>query len=214
MNRALLLVAMAAAAAVLWATDRSRTSPVESPPRVAATAAPVDLPRRPQPRPPLPRQVRDALRRVFGDVVVIDASRALAGDFNDDGSEDLAAVARAAPAMLARVNDELANWIVQDAAAPGRSSTRVTVSPSDTLLAVLHGHGEPGWQNPEARQAYLVRVSLTRPRLFVDNRGLVQAVPGAPVKHVVVDDLPGHPGFLYWSGSRYVWTSTPVPAAR
>jgi len=22
-----------------------------------------------------------------------------------------------------------------------------------------------------------------------------------------VDDAPGHPGFLYWSGSRYVWTA-------
>ena len=212
LRRALLLLATGGAAA-LWATDRPRAALVESPPRVVATAAPAGVPRQPRPMRPGARQAREALRRAFGDALTIDAARAVAGDFNEDGSEDLAAVARAAPAMLARINDELANWIVQDAAAPGRSSARVTVAASDPLLAVLHGHGGPGWRNPDARQAYLVRVSLARPRVVVDDRGLVQAVPGAPVKHVVVDDTPGHPGFLYWSGSRYVWTSTPVSAS-
>jgi hypothetical protein len=170
---------------VLWATDRPRAAPAGAP-----------TPRRPPPRTSGDRQVREALRRVFGDAVAIEAGRAMAGDFNQDGSEDLAAVARAAPGGLAQINDEFANWIVQDAAAPGRASTGVTVAASDPLLAVLHGHGSAGWRNPEARQAYLVRVSLARPRV---------------VKHALVDDAPGHPGFLCWSGSRYVWSSTPLP---
>jgi hypothetical protein len=205
-TRALPLVGLGAAAAVLWASDRPRAALVESPPRVAATPASSPAARQHPPRAPEGRQAREALQRAFGDALTIDAGRVVAGDFNDDGSDDLAAVARASPGRLAQVNDELANWIVQDAAAPGRSP----IAASDPLLAVLHGHGAPGWRNPEARQVYLVRVSLARPRLVVIDRGLAQA--GPPVHHVLIDDTPRHPGFLYWSGSRYVWSSTPVPA--
>jgi hypothetical protein len=216
----LLLLSMGVAAAASWGFHRPRAAPVESAPKVAASPSPLVVPRRPPPRPPKAREARDALRRVFGDALAADADRAVAGDFNDDGSEDLAVVARAAPGMLDRLNDEMANWIVQDAAASGRALARVTVSSADSLLAVLHGHGPAGWRSPEARQAYVVRNSPARPRLFVIDRGLAQSVPsvqpisaGPSVQHVLIDDTPRNPGFLYWSGSRYVWTSAPVPAA-
>jgi hypothetical protein len=217
----LLLLSLGVAAAASWGWNRPRAAPVESAPPVAASPSPLDVPRRPPPRPPKAREARDALRRVFGDALAVEAHRAVAGDFNDDGSEDLAVVVRAAPGMLDRLNDEMANWIVQDAAASGRALARVTVASADSLLAVIHGHGPAGWRNPEARQAYVVRNAPARPRVVVVDRGLAKTGPGSHVQpisagpsvpHVLIDDTPNHPGFLYWSGSRYVWTSTPVAA--
>ncbi len=157
-------------------------------------------PRPSLPAPPKARDVRAAIERVFGKAVTVDPARAAAGDFNGDDSEDLAVAARAAPAMLEQVNHDLANWTLQDAAAP--RPARVTVAREDTLLAVVHGYGAAGWRDPQARQSYLVRHGAARPRVARDAHGLAD---------VLVDDAPGHPGFLYWSGARYVWTATPRP---
>jgi len=134
----------------------------------------------------------------------------VAGDFNGDGSEDLAVVARSRAGKLTRINHELANWTLQDSLAPppdasGAPPPRVTVRQKDVLLAVIHGHGATGWRNPEARQSYLVRNSPARPRVIQDVRGLAQAGSPRLRGDVIVDAMPGRPGFLYWSGSRYVW---------
>jgi hypothetical protein len=104
-----------------------------------------------------PRDVRNALHRVFGPAVTQGPAPAAVGDFNGDGSEDLAAVVRVAPKMLEVVNDELANWLRQDAT--GGRTGRVIVGQDDVLLAVIHGHGPQGWRHGEARQGYLVRYS-------------------------------------------------------
>lgn len=179
----LLLLSMAAAAASLSVHSGSAS------------------PRPSVPAPPKARDVRAAIQRVFGEAVTVDPGRVAAGDFNGDGSEDLAVAARAAPAMLDRLNDEVANWTLQDASAP-RPGDRVTLAREEALLAVVHGYGPAGWRDPQARQSYLVRHAVARPRVTRDAHGLA---------HVLVDDAPGHPGFLYWSGSRYVWTPTPRP---
>lgn len=174
---------------------------------MAAAAASVSVhsgsasPRSSTPAPPKARDVKAAIQRVFGEAVTVDPGRAATGDFNGDGSEDLAVAARPAPARLDHLNDDLANWTLQDASA-SRTSDRVTVARADALLAVVHGYGAAGWRDPQARQSYLVRHAVARPRVARDAHGLAQ---------VLVDDAPGHPGFLYWSGSRYVWTATPRP---
>jgi hypothetical protein len=146
------------------------------------------------------------VRRVFEDVVVADVRRAVAGDFNGDGNLDLVVVARPAAGALERINHELANWTVQDAAAPALGGGRVQVAEQDVLLAVIHGHGAGGWRNPQARQSYLVRNSPARPRVVVDARGLAQAGSPCSRGHAIVDAVADRPAFLCWSGSRYVWT--------
>jgi len=192
----LLLLSMAGAVAALSVRSDRQGTRVERPPHAMAAGKAAVSPRPPLPAPPRPRDVRKAIRRVFGETVTVDPARAAAGDFNGDGSEDLAAGARAVPALLDGLNHELANWTVQDATAS--RPDRVTVAREDALLAVVHGYGVAGWRSPQARQCYLVRHAAERPRVVRDAHALA---------HVLVDDAPGHPGFLYWSGSRYVWTA-------
>src|SRR5689334_3755129 len=86
------------AAAIVAAPE---PSPVES----------IELP------PPKPEEVREAVARIYKDTVTIDARRPSAyvvGDFNGDGSQDIAVVVRPAKDKLADINDEVANWIVED----------------------------------------------------------------------------------------------------
>src|SRR5258705_9875937 len=71
--------------------------------------------------PPVPapeaKDVRACLARIFAGLVVADPSRGrwyLDGDFNGDGSADLAGAARPIAAKLAALNHPLANWIVED----------------------------------------------------------------------------------------------------
>jgi len=216
----LLILSMAAAAAALSARSRHRAPPVEAAPHAPAPAETFGTVRGLLPSPPKAREVREAIRRVFADAVAADGGRAVAGDFNGDGSEDLAVVARPGPGRLAPINHELANWTVQDAqAAPldASGARRVTVRQADLLLAVIHGHGARGWRNPEARQSYLVRNAVgsqARPRVVEDGRGLAR--PGSPRLRgdVIVEGIPGRPGFVYWSGARYVWFPLASAGAR
>jgi hypothetical protein len=205
----LLLLSMAAAAAALSARGRHRGPPVEAAPPATVPAAPSRATRAALPPAPRARDIRDAVRRVFEGVVVADARRAVAGDFNGDGDLDLAVVARPAAGALERINNELANWTLQDASAPALGAgggSRVHVAEQDVLLAVIHGHGAGGWRNPQARQSYLVRNSPARPRVVVDARGLAQAGSPCSRGHAIVDAVADRPAFLCWSGSRYVWT--------
>lgn len=211
----LLLLCMAATVAVLSSRGRHPGAQVEAvPPTSVSMDSPGPEPG-PGPLPPTPRppETREAVGRVFKGAVAADAQRAVAGDFNGDGAEDLAVVARPGRAALARINHELANWTLQDALAPPLDASRarparVTVGEGDVLLAVIHGYGAGGWRNHEARQSYLVRNAVadqTRPRA-AEPAGLA-AGPGHPRLrgHVILDAVPGRPGFLYWSGARYVW---------
>jgi hypothetical protein len=208
----LLLLAMAATALAFSVRSGRPTPPAEPPPEaVAAVKAVAPAAPRPSAAKPRPRDARKAVRRVFGQAVTLDPASPAAGDFNGDGWEDLAAVVRAAPRMLDQVNDELSNWIRQDATGP--RGGRVAVGAEDVLLAVIHGHGPEGWRSAAARQSYLVRNAPSRPRATEDNAGLARAGSREPRGHVLVDDAPGRPGYLYWSGSRYVWTSLDGPAA-
>jgi len=90
-------------------------APVEKPIAAAspeAKAAPAaKLP------PPTEAEVKAAFTRVFGDALVAQfgPDNFIVGDFNGDESEDIAIIARPAPGKTGEVNDELANWIIQDA---------------------------------------------------------------------------------------------------
>ena len=95
----------------------SEPSPEQLNPQLAAPQpSPTEKIKQP---PPKPEEVSEALKRVFNDVVNLDTGRSpnfVAGDFNADGSEDLAIVVKPADTEMAilAINDELANWLIRE----------------------------------------------------------------------------------------------------
>jgi len=154
--------------------------------------------------PPAPGEASAALRRVFGETVS-PPDAAFAGDFNGDGSQDLAVVVRGT--KLPELNEELANWIVQDAQ---DATARAHVASGDVLLAVIHGYGAPGWRNPEARQAYLVRNAVGADMRVKHVEG-VAASRDTPSRRfdVLLGRWPDGEAVVRWTGARYLRSRHP-----
>ncbi|HST50556.1 MAG TPA: hypothetical protein VLJ61_00995 [Pyrinomonadaceae bacterium] len=176
--------------------------------------------------PPQASEVRDALARTYKGAVAFDEreARTVVGDFNGDGSEDLAVVVRAPNDRLADLNDELSNWIVADplkvqppdprnfdphqgvqklAPAPARPR----VEPGDALVVIIHGFKETGWRNPEAMQTYLLK-NVAGTELKREGRADAQADAQKRLRllgDVVRERLNDESGFLYWTGASYGW---------
>jgi hypothetical protein len=174
-------------------------------------APPADL------RAPQPSEVVQAVYRAFPQALPVDAVSAqwaVVGDFNGDGSPDLAVPARALGAQLPLINSEWGNWILQDPRAALHppdlrvSVPRVVAREDEPLLAIVHGLGGAGWRNPEARQAYLL-IAGTAGRLKVGPppTQLAAAKRGAPLPHLRGDLIydASSRRFLYWTGARYAW---------
>src|SRR5262249_22316581 len=155
-----------------------------------------------------PGEVRATLARAFGGAVEPVRDDALVGDFNRDGSPDVAVEVHPAPGHLAEINDELANWTVQDAtppSAPDHPRARPLVADGERLLAILHGYGAHGWRDAQARQAYLVKnagVPTARPP-----RGAYPELgrTGTEAAGQVLASTSPVPGVVYWTGARYAW---------
>ncbi|HSK43444.1 MAG TPA: hypothetical protein VLA83_06100 [Candidatus Binatia bacterium] len=183
-----------------------------------SSAAPSRLP------PPTRAQVKEAFQRVFGESLVAKVDDAgglttfIVGDFNGDQSEDLAVIAQPAPGKLDDVNNELSNWILQDAdkaflPTPAKSvvvpphQARPRVERGEELLAIIHGVGPQGWRNPEARQAYIVkhaaaRLEGTAPSI---SQKAVRAMH-LPVETEIIKEVRNNKkGFLFWTGGVYAW---------
>ena len=80
------------------------------------------------------------------------------GDFNGDGSRDLAVVIKPAPNKLADLNEEFPNWILKDPFSSDQPRIpRLRVAADDTLLAVIHGYGPNGWRDSQATQTFLLK---------------------------------------------------------
>jgi hypothetical protein len=177
--------------------------------------------------PPQTAEVRAALQRIYKDAVVFDerAPRVVVGDFNGDGSEDIAIAARPSASKLSDLNDELANWIVADprkVQAPDPRNfdphqgvqklrppdERARVEASDTLLVVIHGFKTEGWRNPEALQTYLLK-NAAGMSMNTQARAEAQAVLHTKTLHLFGDaiheNLRGESGFIYWTGASYGW---------
>jgi hypothetical protein len=181
----------------------------------AVTAAPVKLP------PPTQAEVEAAFHRVFGDNLIVNAANRqsfIVGDFNGDGAEDLAIIARPATGKLTEVNSELANWTIQDAdkafiAPAGKAvvvpprQARPHVETGEEVLAIIHGYGPQGWRNPDARQAYLIKHAAatfagTAPSL---SQKAVRAMK-LPVETEIIKEVRNSKkGFLFWTGGVYAW---------
>src|ERR1041385_2460120 len=192
------------------------TTPQPTP--AGSPVAPLKLP------PPTTAQVESAFQRVFGDDLIAETDGTsgqaafIVGDFNGDQSEDLAVIARPAPGKLDEVNNELSNWILQDAdrafiAPPGKAvvappkQTHPHVESGERILAIIHGVGPQGWRNPQARQAYLVKHAAatfegTAPSI---SQRAIRAMR-LPVETEIIKEIRNNKkGFLFWTGGVYAW---------
>ena len=197
----------------------------ESLPTPAATPAPTQAPPRPELSEASPADLRECVRRVYGDAVTVEDGRPdnyVTGDFNGDGSHDIAVFVRPGRGKIEAINDELANWILEDprkvqelaaekvSAAPGGRPPRERVAQGDLLLAIIHGHKGEGWRNPAATQTYLLRNAagsglrtMTRAEALEGLRADVR--PPDLKGDVMSQTLAGEQGFLYWNGAKYAW---------
>jgi hypothetical protein len=175
--------------------------------------------------PPKASEVQAALARTYKGAVAFDEHGPLVvGDFNGDGSEDLAVVVRASKDKLADLNDELSNWIVADPLKvqppdphefdPHQGVQKLSPAPArprveagDTLVIVIHGFKESGWRNPEAMQTYLLK-NVAGTDLKNEPRAAAQADAQKRLRllgDVIRERLGDESGFLYWTGASYGW---------
>jgi hypothetical protein len=225
--KSFLLVRLALATAALITLQACTNSsnggvPVEKPiavatPQPSPAASPTATPKLP---PPTQAEVEAALHRVFGDDLIATANSQsfIAGDFNGDQSEDLAVIARPAAGKLDDINNELANWTIQDAdkafiPPPGKKvvvppkQERPRVEPGEQVLAIIHGFGPAGWRTPEARQAYIVKHAAatfegTAPSI---SQKAIRTMH-LPVETEIIKEVRNNKkGFLFWTGGVYAW---------
>lgn len=210
-------------------TPAAQTNSVESPANATPEAAVTPTPEpTPMPEPPPTNDARAALSRVYKGAVTPDEREgwSVVGDFNGDGSEDLAVRVRAAPGRVDELNDDLANWIVSDPQKVQRPDPRKfdphqgvqkltplperpRVAANDSLLVVIHGFKEKGWHSPEASQTYLLREAAgedLRAQSRKDARiTTIGQNPPRLMGDVIRQTINGRQGFLYWNGATYGW---------
>jgi hypothetical protein len=185
----------------------------------------------PQPEPtlklptPSAAEVRNAIARIYKNAVIVDITRFIVGDFNGDGFQDLAAVVRPAEGKLTEINNEVANWILEDPQKivlpdPKKSVQQFPHLPEptrvdrmDILLAVLHGYGSDGWRDQRARQTYLLKNAvgnnmkseqLANVLRMIRGKGNLPRLRG----DVISEAIAGESGILYYTGAKYAWLGT------
>jgi hypothetical protein len=160
---------------------------------------------------PTTEEVNDVVARVFNKAVTVDSNYApavLVGDFNGDGSEDIAIAMKPNPDALAEINGEFANWSLEDVKQAERAAkpTPVKAERTDTLIAIIHGVGAKGWRNPEARQTFLLRNAAgTKPVVEPAEKASASNTSRTPAPRgdVISETINGHRGLIYWNGARY-----------
>jgi hypothetical protein len=215
-------------------SDQTKTSELE--PRVESNATPTPqtlqflqptatpTPTAPPAPPPQLDEVRSAMARVFAKVAEPETTGGTAyvvGDFNGDGSQDLAVITKANAASLGEINNELANWVLEDPRTvplPGVPTNPTLAKPvraekGDTLLAIIHGVGAKGWRNPEAKQTFLLK-NGTGSDMTVRALKDVSAKKGKtklpPLRgDTISETVDGKAGILFWTGAKYAWRPSP-----
>jgi hypothetical protein len=170
-------------------------------------------------------EVEEAVTRVCLDDVTIATSQNqpfIVGDFNGDGSQDLAVIVRPTSRALSKLNSEYANWIVEDPRKvvlpnPNKAvqrlpkpPARVFIQANDLLFLVLHGYQQEGWRHQYARQTFLLKNAVgenVRTRLVNEVARATNHKNSTPQPSgdVIGESLSGHEGFLYWTNGRYAW---------
>jgi hypothetical protein len=170
-------------------------------------------------------EVEEAVKRVCVNAVTIDTGQSapfIVGDFNGDGSEDLAVVVRPAEGALPQLNSEYANWIIEDPRKvvlpdPNKAVQRlpkppaaVTVQANDVLFLVLHGYEQAGWHHQYARQTFLLKNAVgenVRAQPVSEASKADRNKKPFPQRagDVISEKLAGREGSLYWTNGRYAW---------
>ena len=205
-------MALVAISALVSCASRDSTSKPEAPlPSAAAAASPSQ--QLSQAPPTKLVDVQEGVKRVFKDAAVVDSTRNpsfLAGDFNGDGSQDIAVIINPAPGKLSQLNQEFPPWILRDpfiSVQPGMP--RLRVAATDLLLAVIHGYGQNGWRDPEATQTYLLRNAVGSDTKTFSKSELVAANQGKKLPRLLGDAigevLRGRSGYLYYADATYSW---------
>jgi FG-GAP repeat len=206
---------------------RAESTPILPPQKsdyAQALISPTPTPPKPAPLPPPTiDQIRDAVARVFAKTATPDTSLHpgyVVGDFNGDGFEDLAVAVKVGEGYLGEINNELANWVLED---PRNVATRTATTPmppgkparaekGDTLLAIIHGVGAQGWRAPEAKQTFLLKNGAGSNMLVKSPEGLRSAKgdPKLPLlKGDIINETTGNgSGLVFWTGAKYAWYSS------
>src|SRR5262245_33579651 len=204
-----------------------------SPPPQPVAAAEEPKPEEPLHRQPPPSadEVQNKVQFIFEGAVNVSTQarpRYVVGDFNGDGSQDLAVVVNPVVLKLGDINSEIANWILGDPTMVAHADSnkpaqhpqtpvpvRMEVTDSQ-LMAIIHGHGSKGWRDPLSRQTYLLKNATgkgIRPEPIAEVLKTTAARKNQPqvfgrVKttgDVIRENLGGVSGFLYYTGSKYAW---------
>jgi hypothetical protein len=189
------------------------------------TPTPTPAPAPKSSEPPSATEVIDAVARVFNKVVTADTARDnsfVVGDFNGDGSEDLAVVVKPGAGSLGEINSDLANWVLEDPRSiPLTKTGSTTLAPpgkpvraekGDALLAIIHGVGPQGWRAPEAKQTYVLKNAAGSWILAQSSNDLRKAGQKLPPLRgdVLNEKLAGKSGFVFWTGAKYAWWASPA----
>jgi hypothetical protein len=223
-----LVIALCLAAACHNSQDQPKTAELRPVPissetplqPVLAQASATPTPARENLAPPQLDEVRQAVSRIFQESTRIDDSHTpafFAGDFNGDGSEDIAVVTRPTDDSLAEINSELANWVLEDphdipipgtkAAAETRKPKPTKAERKDELFTIIHGVGPQGWRNPEARQTFLLRNAVGA-NATVQNANKINesSLKSLPLHgDVISETVKGRRGLICWTGAKYAW---------
>jgi hypothetical protein len=160
--------------------------------------------------PPKLPEVQDAVHRVFKDAAVVDSSANpgfFTGDFNGDGSGDLAVVLKPAPNKIADMNEPYPAWLLRDPFSTERATLNVELG--DVLLAIIHGYGDNDWRDSQATQTFLLKnvvgsnISVKTAQEFMKaNSG--KRLP-RPQGDLIGQTLRGNNGYLYYASANYSW---------
>jgi hypothetical protein len=178
------------------------------------------------PNPPTMTEAQTTLSRIFRTALTVNARRQdspiVVGDFNYDGSQDIAMVVKPARDKLETLNSPYAPWIVEDlskvALPVDRNGVRVLpakpgptrIEENEELLLIVHGYEKSGWRNPQAQQTYLLRHAVgdglsAEPlkKMLSDSakQGSHIGIGGDVIREQMADGE----GFIYWTGAKYAW---------
>lgn len=155
-------------------------------------------------------EVQEAIRRVFKDAAVIDTNynpNFLAGDFNGDGSQDIAVILK--PANLELMNQELPPWLVREPRAKRDPGMTLKIQKDETLLAVIHGFGVNDWRDPDATQTFVLKNVVGNDLKIHTGQEFVSANSGRklprPQGDLIGETVQGTPGYLYYASANYSW---------
>ena len=192
---------------------------MSSPKRTVAEASPPAYQPTPESTPvaltvpttaPKQAEVQQAIKRIFKDAAVLDTSNNpsfLAGDFNGDGSQDIAVIIK--PVKLDEMNQELPPWLVREPRT-GRVDRRLLrIDKNETLLAVIHGYGANHWRDPDATQTFVLKNVVGNDLKVHSLQDFVTANSGKklprPQGDLIGETVAGTPGYLYFAQATYSW---------